>query len=69
MIVEMGFEAGDGVVFGEFDDGVVHAEWGGGYTSEGGTCFLKLSWLELGASSDGYISIISQTRSSIIFAY
>ena len=27
VVVEMGFEAGDGVVFGEFDDGQVHAEW------------------------------------------
>ena len=27
VVVEVGFEAGDGVTFGEFDDGQVHAEW------------------------------------------
>ena len=44
MVVEMGFEAGDGVAFGEFYDGHVHAGYWLGYASEGGTCFLKLSW-------------------------
>ena len=31
VVVEVGFETSDGVVFGEFDDGQVHAEWCGRY--------------------------------------
>lgn len=55
MVVEVGFEAGDGEAFGDFDDGGAHAAWGDGYASEGGTCFLKVSWAELWESRLGYI--------------
>ena len=43
MVVEMRFEAGDSIAFGEFYDGHVHAGYRCWYASEGGTCFLKLS--------------------------
>ena len=43
MIVEMRLEAGDCIIFGDFNDGCIHAESRKGYASEGGTCFLKLS--------------------------
>ena len=55
MVVKVGLETSYGVVLSEFDNGHVHAVSGRGYASEGGTCFLKLSWEGLGASSDGYI--------------
>lgn len=55
VVVEVRLEAGDGEVFGEFEDGVGHAEWGKGNASEGGTCFLNVICAE-GASRLGYIS-------------
>lgn len=55
MIVKMGFEAGDGEIFGEFSNSTAHTRWRRNYASEGGTCFLKLIWDELGASKLGYI--------------
>ena len=55
MVVEVRFEAGDGEIFGEFDDGHVHAEYMVWYASEGGTCFLKFICAGLGSLSDGYI--------------
>lgn len=55
MIVQVGFETSDRVVFGDLDYGAVHSGLRLGYASDGGTCFLKVSWAELGESSDGYI--------------
>jgi hypothetical protein len=55
VVVEVRLEAGDGEVFGEFEDSVGHAEWGRGNASDGGTCFLKVICAE-GASRLGYIS-------------
>ena len=48
MIVEVGFEAGDGESFCQLQNGVGHAGSARGYSSEGGTCRLKFIWLELG---------------------
>lgn len=43
MIVQVGFETSDRVVFGDLDYGAVHSGLRLGYASDGGTCFLKVS--------------------------
>lgn len=55
MVVEVGLEASNGEIFGEFQDGIGHAEWREEYASEGGTDFLKVIWFMLGCYREGYI--------------
>lgn len=55
VVVEVGLEASNREIFGEFQDGIGHAEWREEYASEGGTDFLKVIWFMLGCYREGYI--------------